>query len=78
MEDKLQTARRLLAKDDKLTYEDREELWSDLQYVMSNPKADLVPAKKKLIEINIGKAGTLVKELFTDIVAKTTAEVLKS
>lgn len=77
MQDKLQTARRLLDKDDKLTYEDREELWGDLQYVMSNPRADLVPAKKKLIEINIGKAGTLVRELFTDIVAKTTAEVLK-
>ena len=77
MEDKLQTARRLLNNDDKLSYEEREELWSDLQYVMSDPKADLVPAKKKLIEINLGKAGAVVREVFTDIVAKTTAEMLK-
>lgn len=77
MEDKLQTARRLLNNDDKLSYEEREELWNDLQYVMSDPKADLVPAKKKLIEINLGKAGAVVREVFTDIVAKTTAEMLK-
>jgi len=26
---------------------------SDLQYVMSNPKSDLVPAKRKLIDIKL-------------------------
>jgi hypothetical protein len=77
MEDKLQTARRLLNSDDKLSYQEREELWGDLRYVMSDPKADLVPAKKKLIEINLGKAGAVVKDVFTDIVAKTTAEMMK-
>ncbi|MGA8086408.1 MAG: DUF2321 domain-containing protein [Terracidiphilus sp.] len=77
MEDKLQTARRLLDHDERLSYEDREELWSDLQYVMSDPKAPLVAAKKKLIEINLGKAGAVVKDVFTDIVAKTTAEMFK-
>ena len=77
MEDKLQTARRLLNKDDKLSYEEREELWDDLQYVMSDPKADLAPAKKKLIEINLDKAGKMLREVVTDIVAKTTAEMLK-
>ena len=77
MEDKLQTARRLLDHDDKLSYEEREELWNDLQYVMSDPKADLVPAKKKLIEINLAKAGAVLKDVFTDIVAKTSAEIIK-
>jgi hypothetical protein len=40
-------------------------------------KAPLVAAKKKLIEINLGKAGAVVKDVFTDIVAKTTAEMFK-
>jgi hypothetical protein len=77
MENKLQTARRLLNNDDKLSYEEREELWNDLQYVMSDPKADLVPAKTKLIEINLGKAGAMVRDVITDIIAKTAAEMLK-
>jgi hypothetical protein len=44
---------------------------------MSDPKAGLVPAKKKLIEINLGRAGAVVNDVFTDIVAKTTAEMLE-
>jgi hypothetical protein len=77
MEDRLQTARRLLYHDDKLSYEEREELWDDLQYVMSDPKADLVPAKKKLIQINLAKAGEAVRETIIELIAKTTAEFLK-
>jgi hypothetical protein len=39
MDDKLKTAKDLLFYDDKLTYEERKELWGLLQYVMSNPKS---------------------------------------
>ena len=52
MDDKLRTAKDLLFHDEKLTYEERKELWGLLQCVMSNPKADLVPGKSKLIELN--------------------------
>jgi hypothetical protein len=40
----------LLYHDDKLSQDDREKLWGLLQYVMSDPKSDMVPAKKKLFE----------------------------
>ncbi len=63
MEDRLQTAKELLDHDDKLSLEERERLWGLLQYVMSDPKSDLVPAKKKLIEINLGKAAAATREV---------------
>jgi hypothetical protein len=44
---------------------------------MSDPKADLVPAKKKLIEINLSTATGWIRDLIVDMVAKTTAEVIK-
>ena len=56
MADQLSTAKELLWHDDKLTLAEREKLWGQLQYGMSDPKADLVPAKKKLFEIGITKA----------------------
>jgi hypothetical protein len=77
MEDRLQIARRLLDHDDQLSYEERQELWDDLQYVMSDPKADLATAKRKLIQINLAKAGEVVRETIIDIIAKTTAEFFK-
>jgi hypothetical protein len=77
MEDRLKTARELLRNDDHLTQDDRNDLWDDLQYVMSDPKADLAPAKKKLIEIKLGKATEYVREAILDLIAKTAAEVLK-
>lgn len=77
MEDRLKTARELLDHDDKLSLDDRKALWDLLQYVMSDPKADLVPAKKKLIDIRLGKATAYVREAILDLIAKTTAEVLK-
>jgi hypothetical protein len=77
MEDRLKTARELLNHDDKLLLDDRNELWGLLQDVMSDPKADLVPAKKKLIDIKLGKATAYVREAILDLMAKTTAEVLK-
>ncbi len=69
--------RELLYHDDKLTMDDRTKLWDDLQYVMSDPKADLVPSKKKLIEIRLGKATGYVREIILDLIAKTAAEVVK-
>src|SRR5258708_5939933 len=78
MADRLQTARELLYHDDKLTMEDRTRLFEDLQYVMSDPKAGLAPAKTKLIEIRLGKATAYVREIILDLVAKTAAEGRKS
>ncbi len=77
MEDRLTTARELLYHDDKLSLEDRNALWDDLQFVMSDPKADLVPAKRKLIEIKLTKAGGYVREALLDLMAKTASEFLK-
>ena len=77
MEDRLRTAKELLDHDDKLSLEEREKLWDLLQYVMSDPKSDLVPAKKKLIEISLGKALPATREFFLDFVAKYVAEMSK-
>jgi hypothetical protein len=77
MADKLRTAKELLFHDEMLTFEDRKELWGLLQYVMSNPKADLVPAKSKLISIKIQKAAGPIKDFITDLLAKYAAEMSK-
>jgi hypothetical protein len=77
LEERLKTARELLYHDDQLTEDDRQALWPDLQYVMSNPKSDLVPAKKKLIDIKLGKATKWVREAILDLAAKTMAEMSK-
>ena len=78
MEDRLQTARELLWHDDKLSLEDREKLWGLLQYVMSDPKSDMVPAKKKLFEIGIAKALPATREFMLDFVARYAAELSQS
>jgi hypothetical protein len=77
MEDRLQTAKELLYHDDKLLLEDREKLWNLLQYVMSDPKSDLVPAKKKLIKINLARATAATQEFVENIIAKYGAEMSK-
>lgn len=77
MEDRLRTALDLLRHDDKLTQADRTDLYDDLQYVMADPKADLFPAKKRLIEIKLGKATPYVKEAILDLIAKIAAEIVK-
>lgn len=51
--------------------------WGLLQYVMSDPKSDLVPAKKKLFEIGIAKALPATREFFLDLMVKLSAEMLK-
>jgi hypothetical protein len=78
MDEKLKTAKDLLFHDDKLTYEERKELWGLLQYVMSNPKADLAPAKSKLISIKVQKAAEPIKDFIADVLAKYAAEMSKS
>lgn len=77
MSERLMTARELLNKDEKLKAEDRTELWGLLQDVMSNPTDELTPAKRKLLEINLGKATGYIKEAILDLAAKTMAEVIK-
>lgn len=78
MKDRLNTARELLYHDDQLTLDQREELWDLLQYVMSDPKADLVPAKMKLIEIKLKPAMKATREALLDLAAKIAVESLKS
>jgi hypothetical protein len=77
MDDKLRTAHDLLFHDDQLTYEERKELWKLLRYVMSSPKAELTPAKSKLISIKIQKAAAPIKDFVTDLLAKYAAEMSK-
>jgi hypothetical protein len=77
MDEKLRTARELLYRDDVLTVDEKNSLWDDLQYVMSDPKADLVPAKRKLIDLKLKGATELVRQTFTELIAKTLAEVFK-
>jgi hypothetical protein len=77
MEDRLQTARELLYHDDKLSIDDKEKLWGLLQHVMSDPKSDIAPAKRKLFEIGIAKAVPATREFFLDLMAKFGAEMLK-
>jgi len=77
MGDRLQTAKELLYHDDKLKEDDREKLWDLLQYVLSDPKSDLVPAKKKLISINLEKATAATREFVENIIAKYAAEMSK-
>ena len=44
---------------------------------MSNPKADLAPAKSKLISMKIQKAAEPIKDFITDVLAKYAAEMSK-
>ena len=78
MAERLNTARELLWNDDKLSLEERESLWGLLQYVMSDPKSDLVPAKRKLIDIKLEPALAATREFIENIIAKSIAETLKS
>jgi hypothetical protein len=77
MRDRLETAHELLWNDDKLSLEERKKLWDTLQWVMSNPESDLVPAKKKLMGIKLEKAGRATRELILDFLAKYAAEISK-
>jgi hypothetical protein len=74
MKERLDTARAILYHDGKLTIYDRNGLWDLLQYVISDPKSDLVPAKRKLIEINLEKAARVTREFVLDLLAKIVVE----
>jgi hypothetical protein len=76
-EERLTTARELLYHDEELTQDDRDKLWDLLKDVMSNPTDDLVPAKRKLIDFNLARAGKVTKDVLTDLIAKTIAEIVK-
>jgi hypothetical protein len=76
MKERLDTAQELLYHDDKLTQDDREKLWNTLQYVMSDPKADLVPEKKKLISIYLEKATAPTREFVIDLLARMGVQML--
>lgn len=77
MENRLKTARALLDYDDNLTLDDRTELWDSLKYVMSDPKADLAPAKRRLIDIGLGKAAKMTRDAVMEFVVKYAAEMSK-
>jgi hypothetical protein len=44
---------------------------------MFNPKAELAPAKSKLISMKIQKAAEPIKDFITDLLAKYAAEMSK-
>jgi hypothetical protein len=77
MEDKLKIAKDLLFHDDKLTFEDKKEVWDLLKYVMSNPKAELAKGKSKLVMIKVQKATEPIKDFVVDVIAKYAAEMSK-
>lgn len=77
MEDRLQTAKELLDLDTQLTADDQQKLWGQLSYVISDPGAELAPAKKKLFEAGIRKALPATREFFLDLMAKFGAEMMK-
>jgi hypothetical protein len=77
MEDRLSTARELLARADKLSPEDRKKVSEYLQDIISDPKADLAPVKKELIKTMLEKAPSYVREFVIDVIAKTGAEMMK-
>ena len=77
LEERLRTLRELLNQDKKLSADDRNSLMEDLQYVMSDPKAELVPAKRKLIEFKLENAPKFVREFILDLAAKVIVESAK-
>jgi len=77
MKERLNTAHELLDKAPKLTQDERNNLFRHLEFVMSNPDDYLAPAKRKLIEIGLEKAPSLVRELILDLMAKVVVESTK-
>jgi hypothetical protein len=75
MKDRLDTARDLLWHDDNLSLEERESLWDLLQYVMTDPKSDLAPAKRKLIDIKLKPAVAATREFILDFLARFAAQM---
>ena len=78
MQDKLETARELLYDMENLSFNERDELWNLLTFVMSDPKSAWVPAKIKLIANRLAKVSKASREVLLDFTAKVAAEVMKS
>ena len=77
MEERLRTVRELLSNEKKLSVDDLRSLLEDLQYVMSDPKAELVPAKRRLIEFKLEDVSKSVREFVLDLAAKVIVESAK-
>jgi hypothetical protein len=77
MEEQLSTARELLENEKKLSPEDREKLWKDIRYVVSDPKAELAAGKKILIKSKLETLSSSVREFVLELMAKTAAEIVK-
>jgi hypothetical protein len=77
MKNRLDTARALLKHADKLSADDQNELWDCLQYVVSNPRGELAPAKKKLTEVILEKGPPFLKEAVLELFAKIAVESMK-
>ena len=75
-DDRLTTIRELLYNDCQLTESDREELWPLLQFVMSDPTAELAAAKTELVAVKPANATSGVREVILSLVAKTAAETV--
>jgi hypothetical protein len=78
MQDKLDTAHELLYDNKNLSLDERHELWELLKFVMSNPKSDLTPAKRKLAAMKLAKVSKVSREFLLDFVAKVATEVAMS
>ena len=68
---------RVLYHDEKLSIDDKNKLWDQLKYVISDPKSTLVPAKKKLIEFDLAKAASVTREFVLDAIARIAVEAAK-
>jgi hypothetical protein len=77
MRETMDTARELLYHDEKLSIDDKNKLWDQLKYVISDPKSTLVPAKKKLIEFDLAKAASVTREFVLDAIARIAVEAAK-
>lgn len=77
-EDALRTARELLAHDDKLSPDERNQILDDMEYIISDPKGDLVATKKKLLDFKLEKVKAPIREAVLDFMAKLAVELVKS
>ena len=77
MKETMDTARELLYHDEKLSIDEKNKLWGQLKYVMSDPKSTLVPAKRKLIEFDLAKAASVTREFVLDAIARIAVEAAK-
>lgn len=73
----LRTARELLERENKLSPDERNNLLEDLQYALSDPKAELFAVKQKLIASKLEKASMYAREFILELIAKIAVESTK-